>query len=51
VGENFVNINSGGIFIKGSMVMINSGGAAGSGSDATPEEPHAPKQPDEAWGR
>ncbi len=36
VGGNFININSGGVFIKGSMVMINSGGAAGSGAGASP---------------
>jgi type VI secretion system secreted protein VgrG len=39
VGGNFVNINSGGIFIKGSMVMINSGGAAGSGAGSSPTGP------------
>ncbi|MBL8473002.1 MAG: type VI secretion system tip protein VgrG [Rhodocyclaceae bacterium] len=37
VGGNFININSGGVFIKGSMVMVNSGGAAGSGSGASPD--------------
>jgi type VI secretion system secreted protein VgrG len=42
VGGNFININSGGIFIKGSMVMINSGGAAGSGSGASPNPPKDP---------
>ncbi|MFC1712433.1 type VI secretion system Vgr family protein [Candidatus Poribacteria bacterium] len=46
VGENFININSGGVFIKGSMVMINSGGAAGSGSGASPESPKAPQEAD-----
>lgn len=39
VGGNFININSGGIFIKGTMVMLNSGGAAGSGSGSSPEAP------------
>jgi type VI secretion system secreted protein VgrG len=42
VGGNFIDINSGGIFIKGSAVMINSGGAAGSGSGASPETPYEP---------
>lgn len=42
VGGNFININPGGIFIKGAMVMINSGGAAGSGSGASPDSPIAP---------
>jgi type VI secretion system secreted protein VgrG len=44
VGGNFISINSGGIFIKGTMVMINSGGAAGSGSGASPQAPQAPKE-------
>jgi type VI secretion system secreted protein VgrG len=44
VGGNFVNINSGGIFIKGSMVMINSGGAAGSGAGSSPTAPTDPKE-------
>jgi type VI secretion system secreted protein VgrG len=53
VGGNFVNINPGGVFIKGTMVMINSGGAAGSGSGAAPTPPTAPQdaatgQPGEA---
>ncbi len=39
VGGNFININSGGIFIKGTMVMINSGGAAGSGAGCSPTTP------------
>ena len=45
VGENFINLNSGGVFIKGTMVMLNSGGTAGSGSGCSPE---APDPPDEA---
>lgn len=45
VGGNFINLNSGGVFIKGSMVMLNSGGSAGSGSGCSPE---APDPPDEA---
>jgi len=48
VGGNFININSGGIFIKGTMVMINSGGAAGSGSGASPDVPKDPKEADQA---
>ncbi len=45
VGGNFITINSGGIFIKGTMVMINSGGAAmpGSGPSIVP-----PLEPEEA---
>ncbi len=48
VGGNFININAGGIFIKGTMVMINSGGAAGSGSGSSPEAPKEPKEADRA---
>jgi type VI secretion system secreted protein VgrG len=44
VGGNFININSGGIFIKGTMVMINSGGAAGAGSGCSPAAPTAPQE-------
>lgn len=45
VGGNFIDINPGGVFIKGTMVMINSGGAAGSGSGCSPD---TAKLPDEA---
>jgi len=48
VGGNFININSGGIFIKGTMVMLNSGGAAGSGSGSSPEPPKEAKEADKA---
>ncbi len=48
VGGNFININPGGIFIKGTMVMINSGGAAGSGSGSSPEAPKEAKMADNA---
>jgi type VI secretion system secreted protein VgrG len=48
VGGNFVNINSGGVFIKGAMVMINSGGMAGSGAGASPSPPDHPTDPDTA---
>jgi type VI secretion system secreted protein VgrG len=48
VGGNFININSGGIFISGTTVMINSGGAAGSGSGSSPETPKDPKEADKA---
>ena len=39
VGGNFIDINSGGVFIKGTAVMVNSGGSAGSGSGASPKTP------------
>lgn len=48
VGGNFININPGGVFISGTMVMINSGGAAGSGAGASPEAPKDPKEADTA---
>jgi type VI secretion system secreted protein VgrG len=48
VGGNFININPGGIFVKGTMVMLNSGGAAGSGSGSSPNAPTAPKEADTA---
>ena len=44
VGGNFININSGGVFIKGTMVMINSGGVAGSGSGANPDSAKPPTE-------
>jgi len=50
VGGNFISINSGGIFIKGTMVMINSGGAAGNGSGASPQAPKPPKEAGKSKG-
>jgi type VI secretion system secreted protein VgrG len=48
VGGNFININAAGIFIKGTMVMLNSGGAAGSGAGSSPDAPKDPKEADNA---
>ncbi|HEX4949177.1 MAG TPA: type VI secretion system tip protein VgrG [Blastocatellia bacterium] len=48
VGGNFININPGGVFIQGTMVMINSGGAAGAGAGASPQPPNTPKEADKA---
>jgi len=48
VGGNFININPAGVFIKGAMVFINSGGSAGSGSGASPEAPKDPTEADKA---
>lgn len=45
VGGNFININPSGIYIKGTMVYINSGGSPGSGSGGHVD---TPKDPDEA---
>jgi type VI secretion system secreted protein VgrG len=43
VGGNFITINPAGVFIKGAMVMLNSGGDGGSGSGAAPIAPKPPK--------
>ncbi|MFN2531633.1 MAG: type VI secretion system Vgr family protein [Pyrinomonadaceae bacterium] len=48
VAGNFININPGGIFIRGTMVMINSGGAPGTGAGSHPEHPKSPKEADKA---
>lgn len=40
----FVDIGPAGVTIQGPMVMINSGGAAGSGSGSSPSSPTDPKQ-------
>ena len=50
VGGNFININPAGVFVQGTMVMINSGGAAGSGSGASPQPPKPAKEADDAEG-
>ncbi|SPD72771.1 Type VI secretion system needle syringe protein TssI [uncultured Desulfobacterium sp.] len=46
VGGNFVDIGPAGVFIKGTTVMINSGGAAGSGSGCSPAPPEEPEEAD-----
>jgi len=48
VGGNFVNINAAGVQINGTMVMINSGGAAGSGSATALVAPAAAATADDA---
>lgn len=48
VGGNFVDISPAGVTIKGTMVLINSGGAAGSGSGSSPDAPKDPKEADTA---
>ncbi len=50
VGGNFININPGGIFIQGTMVMINSGGAPGTGAGSSPSPPKKPLEADKAVG-
>jgi type VI secretion system secreted protein VgrG len=44
----FVDIGPTGVTIQGSMVLINSGGSAGSGRDANPQDPDEVKDPDTA---
>jgi len=46
-GGSFITIGSAGVSIKGAQVMINSGGAAGSGSGASPEAPVDPEAPED----
>ena len=48
VGGNYIDINPSGVSIFGTMVMINSGGSAGSGCGSSPTDPADPKDPDEA---
>ena len=50
VGGNFIDINPAGVFIKGTMVMVNSGGSAGSGSGASPKAPKSAKQAEDSKG-
>jgi type VI secretion system secreted protein VgrG len=44
----FVDINPGGVTIQGIMVLINSGGSAGSGSGSSPVAPKDPAGPKDA---
>ena len=44
VGGNFIDINPAGVFIQGTLVMINSGGAAGAGAGASPSTPQLPQE-------
>jgi type VI secretion system secreted protein VgrG len=48
VGGNFIDIGPTGVSIQGTMVLINSGGAAGSGCGSSPTDPKDPEDPDEA---
>jgi len=48
VGGSFIDIGPAGVTIKGAMVVINSGGSAGSGSGASPEAVKDPKEADRA---
>src|SRR5205807_6983584 len=48
VGGNFVDIGPAGVTIQGTMVMINSGGAAGSGVGSSPTAAQDAAAPDDA---
>jgi type VI secretion system secreted protein VgrG len=48
VGGNSVTINSGGVFITGTMVNINSASVSGSGSGSSPTPPQDPLEADTA---
>ncbi|MFL6564271.1 MAG: type VI secretion system Vgr family protein [Burkholderiales bacterium] len=50
VGGNFINIDSSGVTIQGTLTKINSGGSAGSGSGASPAEPELPEKAGETKG-
>ncbi|WP_263352389.1 type VI secretion system Vgr family protein [Acidicapsa acidisoli] len=45
VGGNYIDINPAGVSIVGTMVMINSGGSAGSGCGSSPTDPTSPDSP------
>ena len=47
-GGNFVNIGPSGVAISGTLVLINSGGAAGSGGGASTTNPTKPDAADDA---
>jgi type VI secretion system secreted protein VgrG len=47
VGSSFINLSSAGVFISGSVVMINSGGSPGSGGGCSPNAPASPASPEE----
>jgi type VI secretion system secreted protein VgrG len=48
VGGSFVNVSPAGVTISGPMVLINSGGAAGSGAGCSPNAPKDPIEADRA---
>jgi type VI secretion system secreted protein VgrG len=46
VGGNFIDLSPAGVSIQGTLVMINSGGAAGSGSGSSPQSAQDPDKAD-----
>jgi type VI secretion system secreted protein VgrG len=43
-GANFIKLDPAGVAIQGTMVMLNSGGAPGTGSGASPANPTDAKE-------
>ena len=43
----FINIGPAGVAISGTLVLINSGGAAGAGSGSSPQDPQEPDEADD----
>ncbi len=43
----FINIGPAGVAISGTLVLINSGGAAGAGSGSSPQDPQKPDEADD----
>jgi type VI secretion system secreted protein VgrG len=43
----FISITPAGVAIQGTMVLINSGGAAGSAQSASPSSPDSPDSPED----
>ena len=50
VGGSFVDISPLGVCIQGPLVNINSGGAPGSGSGSSPDDPEVEEEPDSTSG-
>ena len=50
VAGNFINIDSSGVTIQGTLTKINSGGSAGTGSGASPNAPDAPDEAGKTQG-
>ncbi len=46
-GGGFIDIGPAGVTIQGTLVLINSGGAAGAGTAASPESPEDPDEADD----